>query len=152
MRYTVSDVKKACTGVLRAAFPNMPVYDNDTVDGYQRPSFFVEILSRGRTSESARVQRFSFAYVITYFEVTHSEADCLAKYESICSAFMPAVRVFQGQRTRVNVRNVSYSWIGENQDMLQITINFHDAIELIAVADDTDLMEHVDINYTETEA
>ena len=45
MRYTVSDVKKACTGVLRAAFPNMPVYDNDTVDGYQRPSFFVEIMS-----------------------------------------------------------------------------------------------------------
>ena len=65
---------------------------------------------------------------------------------------MPAVRVFQGQRTRVNVRNVSYSWIGENQDMLQITINFHDTVELIAVADDTDLMEHVDINYTETEA
>ena len=52
----------------------------------------------------------------------------------------------------MNVRNVSYSWIGENQDMLQITINFHDTVELIAVADDTDLMEHVDINYTETEA
>ena len=152
MRYTVSDVKKACTGVLRAVFPNMPVYDNDTVDGYQRPSFFVFIMSRGRISESTRVQRFSFAYVITYFEVTHSEADCLAKYESICSAFMPAVRVFQGQRTRVNVRNVSYSWIGENQDMLQITINFHDVIELIAVTDDVDLMEHVDIEYTETEA
>jgi len=147
LKFTVLDIKKACTRMLRTAFPSIPVYDNDTVDGYQRPCFFVEVLSYGRHRESADLQKAAYSYVITYFELTHDEADCLRKYEAICDAFGHAVRVVDGSRDRIVVKDVELSWIGntinDNKDMMQISISFYESIVITEPADENELMQTV---------
>ena len=155
MRYTVLDVKRACTRVLRAAFPELPVYDNDTVDGYTRPSFFVEVLSIGQHRESRRLCKASFSYLITYFEVTHDEAECLRKYEVISAAFGSTVRVFEGSRLRITVKDIELNWIGtnmnDNKNMMQVSISFYESIGLNGIEDDSDLMQSIVTEYTEEE-
>lgn len=152
MMYTILDVKKACTKLLRQTFPNITVYDADTFDGYVRPSFFTEIRTRGRRPESALLRTIGFVYTITYFETTHDEAECLRIYEAVCSAFGHAVRVFEGSRTRVVVESISYQWVGENLDKMQIEVRFRDAVELGGATDDYDKMEQIDVEYTQEEA
>lgn len=152
MMYTILDVKKACTKLLRATFPNIVVYDTDTLDGYQRPAFFTEIRTHGRRPESALLRTIGFTYTITYFEATHDEAACLRIYESICEAFGHAVRVFEESRTRLMVRNISYEWVDVNSDKLQVTVDFMDAVELGGNTDDYDIMEQVEIDYETEEA
>lgn len=145
MIYTISDVKLACNRTLRSAFPNVKVYDNDTLDGYQRPSFFTEIFSHGRTKTSKHLTQVGFTFRITYFEQIHDEAHCLEVYEKICRAFEPAVRV-KG-RFRVVVRDIDYAWIDENADKLQVTISFYDAIELGNYSEDADIMRELSVEY-----
>ena len=145
MIYTVSDVKLACNRALRSAFPDVTVYDNDTLDGYKRPSFFTEILSHGRTKTSKHLTQIGFSFRITYFEQTHDEAHCLEVYEKICEAFEPALKV-KG-RFRIVVRDTDYNWIDENADKLQVTISFYDAIELGGYSEDADIMRTMEVNY-----
>ena len=145
MIYTISDVKLACNRALRAAFPDVTVYDNDTLDGYKRPSFFTEILSHGRTKTSKHLTQIGFSFRITYFEQTHDEAHCLEVYEKICEAFEPALKV-KG-RFRVVVRDTDYNWIDENADKLQVIISFYDAIELGGYSEDADIMRTLEVNY-----
>ena len=145
MIYTISDVKLACNQTLRAAFPNMKVYDNDTLDGYTRPSFFTEILTHGRRKTSKYLTQIGFTFRITYFEQTHDEAHCLEVYEAICKAFEPAIKV-KGH-VRVVVSDVDYAWIDENADKLQVTVSFYDAVELGGYTEDLDLMEELEVNY-----
>jgi hypothetical protein len=150
MIYTITDVKKVCNQTLKAAFPSMKIYDNDTLDGYTRPSFFTEILSHGRTKTSRYLTQIGFTFRITYFEETHDEAHCLEVYEKICKAFEPAVKV--AGHVRLVVRDTDYSWIDENSDKLQVTISFYDAVELGGYTEDTDTMEELDIDFSEREA
>lgn len=148
MIYTISDVKKCCNDTLRAAFNNsIKVYDNDTLDGYKRPSFFTEVLSHGRTKTSRYLTRIGFTFRITYFEETHDEADCLAKYEAICKAFEPAIKV-KGH-VRLVVNDIDCSWIDENNDKLQVTVSFYDAVELGGYVEEEDLMQTVATAYKE---
>lgn len=150
MIYTITDVKKVCNQTLKAAFPSMKIYDNDTLDGYARPSFFTEILSHGRTKTSRYLTQIGFTFRITYFEETHDEAHCLDVYEKICKAFGPAVKV--AGHVRLVVRDIDYSWIDENSDKLQVTISFYDAVELGGYTEDADTMEELDIDFSEREA
>ncbi len=150
MIYTVTDVKRVCNQTLKAAFPSMRIYDNDTLDGYVRPSFFTEILSHGRTKTSKYLTQSGFTFRITYFEEMHDEAHCLDVYEKICEAFEPALKV-KGH-VRLVVRNADYNWIDENADKLQVTISFYDAVELGGYTEEIDTMEELEINYTESEA
>lgn len=145
MIYTISDVKLACNRALRSAFPDVAVYDNDTLDGYKRPSFFTEILSHGRTKTSKHLTQIGFSFRITYFEQVHDEAHCLEVYEKICEAFEPALKV-KG-RFRIVVRDTDYNWIDENADKLQVTISFYDAIELGGYSEDADVMRTLEVNY-----
>lgn len=145
MIYTISDVKLACNQMLRTAFPNVKVYDNDTLDGYTRPSFFTEILSHGRRKTSKYLTQIGFTFRITYFEETHDEAHCLEVYEKICKAFEPALKV-KGH-VRIVVNDIEYQWIDENADKLQVTISFYDAVELGGYTEDLDVMKELDVNY-----
>ncbi len=150
MIYSITDVKRVCNQALKTAFPSMKIYDNDTLDGYTRPSFFTEVLTHGRTKASKHLTQIGFTFRITYFEESHDEAHCLDVYEKICEAFEPALKV-KGH-VRLVVRDIDYSWIDENADKLQVTISFYDAVELGGYTEDIDMMEELEINYTESEA
>ena len=144
MMYTASDVKLACNQALKAAFPKIKIYSNETLDGYDRPSFFTELISHGRRKQSQYLTQTGFTFRITYFERTHNEAHCLEVYEKICEAFEPALKV-KGH-VRVVVNNTDYSWIDGNADKLQVTISFYDAINLGGYTEEEELMQELDMN------
>lgn len=143
MIYDAKAVKATCNGVLKAAFPNLPIYGNDTVDGYSRPSFFTEILPITREKTGRYITRYGFTFIVTYFEMEHDEAHCLDVYRTIHQSFEPYIRMDNGKK--LVVRDISMEWIDENADMLQVTISFYSITELGGYTDDTDMMEEVDL-------
>ena len=144
MIYDAKSVKAACNGVLSAAFnQEVPIYGNDTLDGYRRPSFFTEILPSAREKTGRYVTRQGYIFKITYFEETHDEAHCLDIYAGICAAFEPTVRL--KNRKKLVVEDTELDWTGENADMLQVTITFYSTTEIGGYTDDSDLMEEVEL-------
>jgi hypothetical protein len=144
MIYSITDVKRACSHILEKSFPNIKVYGNDTLDGYTRPSFFVELLSHGRHKPGRYITQIGFTYRITYFEKCHNEAHCLEVYETICKAFEPVLRV---NDSKLVVKDMEYNWIDENADKLQITVSFYDVTYLSGTKEEQELMEELNINY-----
>lgn len=144
MIYDAKAVKVACNGVLKAAFNNrLPIYGNDTLDGYERPSFFTEILPATREKTGRYLTRHGFTFKITYFEETHDEAHCLDVYAAICQAFEPFI-IMPNNKKRLMVEDIDMAWIDENADMLQVTINFYGITELGGYTDDHPMMESVE--------
>lgn len=128
MIWNAKDVKAACNRILSAAFSDkLPVYGNDTLDGYARPSFFSELIATPRDKPGMFLTRHRFAYKVTYFEETHDEAHCYDVYNTIVSAFEPTIKV---NGKRLVVESTDLAWIDENADMMQITINFSGVAEL----------------------
>lgn len=140
MIYTAKDVKAACNRIMRETF-DCPIYEGDTLDGYQRPSFFAELALRGRSVDGAYISEQGYRYRITYFERTHDEAHCLDVYAKICRAFEPQIRLDNERRTRLPVESVTFAWIDEHADMLQVTVDFAMTREIKPPAHDGDRME-----------
>lgn len=148
MIWEIKAVKTACNQVLDAAFSNkIPVYGNDTLDGYARPGFFTEIVSSPRAKPGRFLTRQTYAYKITYFEEEHDEAHCYDVYNTVCAAFGAYVKV---GKKRLVIDNIDMAWIDENADMLQITIDFSPVTELGGNTETADLMENLQIE-TESE-
>ena len=143
MIWTPGVVKAGCNQILRQAFQSkVPIYGNDTIEGYGRPGFFTELLSTPLTKTSLFLTRHTFAFIITYFEETHDEAHCYSVYNTICSAFNPAIKI---NGKRLVISNIGFEWIDEFADKMQITINFSAAAELGGNSDDNPLMEEVEV-------
>lgn len=130
MLYTEKDVKTACNRILAEAFPDIPIYGTDTLDGYKRPSFFTELATRGRTRQSRYLTQFGYRYRITYFERTHDEAHCYSVFHKICEAFGAFVRLENRRHNRLFVEDVDFQFVDENADKLQVSIDFYQAVEL----------------------
>ncbi len=144
MIYDTKSVKAACNGVLSSAFNHeIPVYGNDTLDGYRRPSFFTEILPSAREKTGRYVTRQGYIFKVTYFEETHDEAHCLDIYAAICAAFEPTVQL--ANKKKLVVEDTELDWTDENADMLQVTITFYSTIEIGGYTDDSPLMEDVEL-------
>lgn len=143
MRYTMKDVKTTCNKILSDAFPGVPVYGNDTHDGYKRPSFFTEIASTGHSKESTEITRHGYRFRITFFENQHDEAACLDIYHAICNAFEPRIRVNGERKCTLFTESIEVAWAGEYGDMMQIAINFSNSIEVAAPKEDGDLINTV---------
>ncbi len=130
MMYTEKDVKTACNRLLSQTFPDIPVYGTDTLDGYKRPSFFTELVSRGRSRTSRYLAEFGYRYRITYFERTHDEAHCLDVFRKVSEAFEPAVRLGNKRRNCLFVEDIDFQFVDEHADKLQISVDFYRSIEL----------------------
>lgn len=142
----IGEVKKACNDLLASAFPDITVYNGDTLDGYKRPAFFTEILSRNRSPSGQYITETGYTFKITYFERTHSEAECLSIYEKICDLFGAAIKVGINWLT---VEDIDYQWIDEHMDKLQVTIRFHRSVRVRRKEETGDLMRTVDLTVNE---
>lgn len=118
---TITDLKIACNRKILEAAPEIHLYGNDTTDGYKRPSFFTEIIPHGYTHESLSYAKSGATFKATLFESSHDEAYCLDIYEKVKNAFgmtLPAA----GRKLLIG--EISFEFIGENLNMLQITVEF----------------------------
>ncbi|MBQ0079690.1 MAG: hypothetical protein KBS66_07375 [Eubacterium sp.] len=141
MIYNIKEVKTACNQTLRAAFPDITVYDGDTFDGYKRPSFFTD-LRTSRIKDAKYQTRHAMSFIVTYFEITHSEAHCFDVYEAIFAAFNPFVKV---NKKKLIVESIDMQFIDEENDKLQVTIRFADVLELGGNSESAEIMQSVDV-------
>lgn len=117
----LSDLKRACNGILGKLYPDMRIYGTDTPEIQQRPCFFTEIIPYGFRYETRNFARISAAYKITYLEKACSEEDQLQKLAGIRQAF--GMTVSAGSR-KLLVKEFNHEYAGSHNNILQISITF----------------------------
>lgn len=139
---TMKDFKIACNALIRTAFPDIKVYGNDTTDGYDRPSFYTEIVPHGFSRESKNYVQSGATFKATLFEQSHDECYCLEVYDRLREAFGMYIRV-QGRKLLIG--DISYDFIGEYDNMLQISVEC-DWLEQMERKEPEEIIETVDMN------
>lgn len=84
------------------------------------PCFFTEILDKGSKAETKNFAKGGFTIKITYFQEVKNELDQLEKVDEIKDLFGLIFCV--GDR-KLTVGEFSHDFIGEYQDILQISID-----------------------------
>lgn len=101
-------------------YPDYKVYGKEIKEGYATPSFFTEIIDKGSRAETRNFTTGGFTVKITYFQKEKNELDQLKKVDEIKSLF--GLIFLVGER-RLTVGEYSHDYIGEYNDILQISID-----------------------------
>ena len=99
--------------------PQYKIYGKEIREGYDAPCFFTEILDRGSRAETKNFAKGGFTVKITYFQTAKNELDQLEKVDEIKDLF--GLFFCVGDR-KLTVGDFSHDYIGEYQDILQISI------------------------------
>lgn len=99
--------------------PQYKIYGKEIREGYDEPCFFTEILDKGSGAETKNFAKGGFTIKITYFQKEKNELDQLEKVDEIKDLFGLIFCV--GDR-KLTIGEFSYDYIGEYQDILQISI------------------------------
>lgn len=99
--------------------PQYKIYGKEIREGYNAPCFFTEILDRGSRAETRNFAKGGFTVKITYFQTAKNESDQLEKVDEIKELF--GLFFCVGDR-KLTVGEFSHDYIGEHQDILQISI------------------------------
>ena len=118
-----AEVKRAANCLLRGRYPppGYKIYGKEIREGYESPCFFTEIVDKGSRAETLNFAGGGFTVKITYFQRERDELDMLEKADGIKELFGAVFRV--GER-RLTVGEYSYDFIGEFQDILQVSVDF----------------------------
>ncbi|NBI72143.1 hypothetical protein D3Z50_13940 [Clostridiaceae bacterium] len=117
-----TEIKKALNELLKGRYPppQYKIYGKEIKEGYEPPCFFTEVLDRGSRAETRNFARGGFTVKITYFQREKDELDQLEKADGIKDLFGLIFCV--GDR-RLTVSEISCDYIGEYQDILQVSID-----------------------------
>ena len=124
----IQEVKKEMIQVVRNLYPKgYRFYGAEVTEGYEKPSFFTQILPEKMENETKNVRSNVLMFVITYFQKEVDEADMLKKAKEIRNAFGMKVKV--GDRY-ITVTDFDYDFMGSDDNILQmrITVSFYDQI------------------------
>ena len=99
--------------------PQYKIYGKENREGYDAPCFFTEILDRGSRAETRNFAKGGFTVKITYFQTAKNELDQLEKVDEIKDLF--GLFFCVGDR-KLTIGDFSHDYIGEYQDILQISI------------------------------
>lgn len=99
--------------------PQYKIYGKEIKEGYDAPCFFTEIIDKGSRAETKNFAKGGFTIKIIYFQAEKSEMDQLEKADEIKDLF--GLIFYVGDR-RLTVGEFSHDYIGEYQDILQISI------------------------------
>lgn len=115
------EIKKAINGLLKGRYPppQYKIYGKEIREGYDAPCFFTEILDRGGKGETKNFAKGGFTIKITYFQTEKNELDQLEKVDEIKDLF--GLFFCVGDR-KLTIGEFSHDYIGEYQDILQISI------------------------------
>ena len=125
----LTELKKGMIAVLRDLYPTgYKFYGNEVVEGYDKPSFFTQLIPVTMENITQHTTNNTMLFVITYFQRNKDEADNLKKITEIRKAFGLKVEIADRQ---INVEEMDFQFIGEEGNILQIqvTINYIDDIE-----------------------
>ncbi len=99
--------------------PQYKIYGKEIREGYDVPCFFTEVSDKGSRAETKNFAKGGFTVKITYFQTAKNELDQLEKVDEIKDLF--GLFFCVGDR-KLTVGEFSHDYIGEYQDILQISI------------------------------
>ncbi len=125
------EIKKAVNELLKGRYPppQYKIYGKEIQEGYTAPCFFTEIMDKGSRAETKNFAKGGFTVKITYFQAEKNELDQLEKVDGIKKLFGLVFCV--GDR-KLTVGEISHDYIGEYQDILQVSIeiDFHENTQI----------------------
>lgn len=123
---TATDIVKAVATMLREEYA-CKVHGLEVKEGYDRPSFFVDVRPLSERDVNANYTEKSFYVSVTYFQDVLNEADNLKKAQGIAELLRPADanNPKRLQRLKVGVRylpveDFSVNYIGTEKNVLQV--------------------------------
>ena len=125
--------------------PQYKIYGKEITEGYDAPCFFTEILDRGSRAETRNFAKGGFTVKITYFQTAKNELDQLEKVDEIKDLF--GLFFCVGDR-KLTVGEFSHDYIGEYQDILQISIEI-DYKENTQKADTAPIAREIGVEVTQ---
>lgn len=119
----LTDIKTAINTLLINKL-GYKVYGNEVKEGFDKPSFFVELLPNGTNVENQNFTSNMLTVVITYFQEIHTYQDTdlsnIKVYDVIKALFMPKLLV-KGRYLTVSDFRFEYT----NDDFMQIYFNLN---------------------------
>lgn len=113
-------IKTAANELLKTA-TGLKIYGKEITEGYATPSLFIEIVSKPYQSKTRDFSKSGFSLKITYFQEVSDELKQLQLVDTIKEAFG---MVFEVQQRRLTVGEITYDYIGQKEDILQISVDF----------------------------
>lgn len=117
----IVEIKKAVNRLLKGRYPTYKIYGKEIAEGYDEPCFFTEIIDGGSRAETTNFAKGRFTVKITYFQSKKNELDQLEKADEIKDLFG---LFFCVENRKLTVKEFSHDYIGEYQDILQISVDF----------------------------
>lgn len=124
----MQEVKKEMIQVIKNLYPKgYRFYGAEVTEGYEKPSFFTQILPEKMENETKNLRSNTLMFVVTYFQKAVDEADMLEKAREIRNAFGLKVKV---DDRYINVIDFDYDFVGSDDNILQmrITVSFYEQI------------------------
>lgn len=119
----LADIKLAISTLLKNKY-GFKIYGREVKEGFDKPSFFVEILPAGTNIENQNFTSNSITVVITYFQDVLSDLDNIKKYDEIKALFMPKLLVKDRYLT---VSNFRYEYVDTDFMQIYFDINYFDS-------------------------
>lgn len=102
----LTDLTKAINRILKSNFPNHKIYAGEVTEGFQRPSFFTQIIPLSMEYENVNYKSNRLMVVITYFNQNDTELENLKMYDSLIEVFGRTLKV---NNRYLSLRNISSS-------------------------------------------
>ena len=142
MSITVADILMSVNQKIRTEFPGMKVYGKEIKEGFERPSFFVEIIDEGLELHTKNVSLQKGKVGIFYFPAQkatkgYSESENLKMADKLIGLFSMVIKVKDRHLT------VKESLMQYEDDIMQMTFSLEFYIRNRIKMPDAELMENV---------
>lgn len=118
-------IKKSLIKAIKTKF-KYNIYGIETVEGYEKPCFFVRLLPIKNTKEMKNLYFRRFSVVITYLQSIVDELDALNTADELLEIFLPKLHC---QARYLNTMDFTTNFVGEYSNIPQYSfaIEFYDA-------------------------
>lgn len=104
---TLTSLTRAVNAVLRANFPDYKIYAGEVTEGFQRPSFFTQIIPLRGGAETFNYNSNRLMVSINFFNRDDTELENILMYDELVEAFGRHLRVEGRVLLLDNVRSSS---------------------------------------------
>lgn len=112
---------KAAANELLGRATGLKVYGREVTEGCERPSLFVEIISKPSKGKTRNFEKSGFTLKITLLQETPDELQQLQFVDKVKAAFG---MVFAVQDRRLTVGEIEYDYTGKTREILQVSVDF----------------------------
>ncbi|MBC6681318.1 phage tail terminator family protein [Zhenpiania hominis] len=120
-------IKTAVNAVLKTLYPDYPIYGADTVEGYEKPSFFVYI-TQTFSEFSANLVHKNVEVEIDFIQKEPDESAGMDFFNKMQQAFLKKLKV---ESRYLNLSNHSFEFTGNHANIPVFTfeIEYYESIE-----------------------